>query len=48
VERRHHFPSDVLAGVTPGNFLSAFICDAFIGLPESKVYGLAVSPQRGP
>jgi hypothetical protein len=34
VEARKHFPSDVLAGAALGHFLSAFVHDAFLNLPE--------------
>ena len=34
VEARRHFPSDVLAGAALGHFISAFIHDAFLNLPE--------------
>jgi membrane-associated phospholipid phosphatase len=36
VEAGAHYPSDVLAGAAIGHFLSAFIYDAFMGLPEQK------------
>ena len=42
-----HYPSDVLAGAALGHFLSAFIYDAFTGLPEHKRWGLYVSPTKG-
>lgn len=34
VEARKHYPSDVLFGAALGNFLTAFIHDAFMNLPE--------------
>jgi len=34
VEARRHYPSDVLAGAALGNFLTTFIHDAFMNLPE--------------
>lgn len=45
VEAGEHFPSDVLAGAALGNFFSAFIHDAFLGLPERKRF-LVISPLR--
>jgi membrane-associated phospholipid phosphatase len=44
VEARKHFPSDVLAGAAIGHFLSAFIHDAFLGLPEKSGPAVAVTP----
>jgi hypothetical protein len=46
VEAGRHYPSDVLAGAGLGHFLSAFIHDAFMGLPEHKRLGLYVSPTK--
>ena len=37
VEGKRHYPSDVLAGAALGHFISAFIHDAFLGLPEDDV-----------
>ena len=42
VEGDRHYPSDVLAGAALGHFLSAFIHDAFLGLPEDKKFDFAV------
>jgi len=39
VEAGAHYPADVLAGAAIGHFLSAFIYDAFIGLPEHERLG---------
>ena len=47
VEAGAHYPSDVLAGAALGHFLSAFMYDAFMGLPEHKRWGLYVSPTKG-
>jgi membrane-associated phospholipid phosphatase len=47
VEGEKHFPSDVLAGAALGHFLSAFIHDAFLNLPEQEVFGLVICPRRG-
>jgi membrane-associated phospholipid phosphatase len=47
VEAGSHYPSDVLAGAAIGHFLSAFIYDAFMGLPEQKRWDLYASPTRG-
>ena len=46
VEVGRHYPSDVLVGAGLGHFFSAFIHDAFMGLPEPKRLGLYVSPTR--
>jgi len=42
VEGRRHYPSDVLAGAALGHFLTAFIHDAFLNLPEDREVELAV------
>ncbi|MBL7187667.1 MAG: phosphatase PAP2 family protein [Phycisphaerae bacterium] len=34
VEEQRHYPSDVLAGAALGHFLTAFIHDAFLSLPD--------------
>jgi membrane-associated phospholipid phosphatase len=47
VEGNRHFPSDVLAGAALGHFLSAFIHDAFLGLPERTRFDFLISPFRG-
>ncbi len=36
VEARKHYPSDVLFGAALGHFLTAFIHDAFLNLPEDE------------
>ncbi len=36
VEAKRHYPSDVLAGIALGHFLSAFVNDAFLGLDKSQ------------
>jgi hypothetical protein len=46
VEAGKHYPSDVLVGAALGHFLSAFIYDAFIGLPDHKRLGLYVAPTK--
>ena len=46
VEGRNHYPSDVLVGAALGNFLSAFIHDALLGLPKDKRF-IAISPLKG-
>jgi hypothetical protein len=46
VEAGKHYPSDVLVGAGLGHFLSAFIYDAFMGLPEHERLGLYVSPRK--
>ena len=45
VEAGQHFPSDVLAGAALGHFLSAFIHDAFMGVPMNKM-GIYVLPEK--
>jgi membrane-associated phospholipid phosphatase len=47
VEGQKHFPSDVLAGAALGHFLTAFIHDAFLNLPEDRDVGFAVFPVAG-
>jgi membrane-associated phospholipid phosphatase len=47
VEAGAHYPSDVLLGAALGHFFSAFLYDAFMGIPEHKRWGLYVSPTRG-
>lgn len=42
VEGRKHYPSDVLYGAAPGHFLTAFIHDAFLNLPEDGRFDFAV------
>ncbi|MHC4737292.1 MAG: phosphatase PAP2 family protein [Planctomycetota bacterium] len=45
VEGERHYPSDVLFGAALGNFLTNFILDAFMNLPEDEVE-LGVYPNR--
>jgi membrane-associated phospholipid phosphatase len=47
IEGKNHFPSDVLAGAALGHFLSAFIHDAFLGLPEREGFAVSITPVRG-
>lgn len=47
VEGGHHYPSDVLVGAALGNFLSSFISDTFLGLPEARDFTLGIFPQKG-
>ena len=47
VEGGKHFPSDVLAGAALGHFLSAFIHDAFIGMPKADRIQLVIMPSPG-
>ncbi len=35
IEAKRHYPTDVLAGAALGNFIGAFINDAFIGINHS-------------
>ena len=46
VEAGKHFPSDVLAGAALGHFLSAFIHDAFMGLPRDNRLSFDVLPSK--
>ncbi len=46
VEAGKHYPSDVLAGAALGHFISAFIYDAFIGLPEHRRWGIYIEPTK--
>ena len=47
VEGKAHYPSDVLAGAALGHFLTAFIYDAFMNLPEDTKIDLAIAPLDG-
>ncbi len=47
VEGQKHYPSDVLAGAALGHFLTAFIHDAFLNLPEGGNVDFAVFPVKG-
>jgi membrane-associated phospholipid phosphatase len=47
VEAEKHYPSDVLVGAALGHFLTAFIHDAFIGLPEDMRFGIVIIPLKG-
>jgi len=47
VEGRRHYPSDVLAGAALGHFLTAFIHDAFLNLPEDSSFDFAILPTDG-
>jgi membrane-associated phospholipid phosphatase len=42
VEAHKHHPSDVLFGAALGHFLTAFIHDAFLNLPEDGRFDFAV------
>lgn len=47
VEAQRHYPSDVLAGAALGHFLTAFIHDAFLNLPEDRDAEFVVFPVDG-
>ena len=47
VEAQRHYPSDVLTGAALGHFLTAFIHDAFLNLPEDRDVAFAVFPVEG-
>jgi membrane-associated phospholipid phosphatase len=44
VEAGRHFPTDVLAGAALGNFVTTFVHDAFLNLPEDSSVGLYLEP----
>ena len=46
VEAHKHFPSDVLAGAALGNFLGAFVNEAFLGLHRPQDAGIIIQPSR--
>jgi membrane-associated phospholipid phosphatase len=46
VEAKKHYPSDVLAGAALGHFISAFVHDAFIGLPQDNRVSFTISPLK--
>lgn len=47
VEGQKHYPSDILAGAALGHFLTAFIHDAFLNLPEDRDVDFAVFGVEG-
>jgi len=44
VEAGRHYPSDVLAGACLGNFVTTFIHDAFLNLPEDSKFSFYLEP----
>jgi membrane-associated phospholipid phosphatase len=46
VEAQQHYPSDVLVGAALGHFLTSFICEAFMGLPEGQRFGFSFAPSK--
>jgi len=46
VEGQRHYPSDVLAGAALGHFMTAFIHNAFMNLPEDGNVDVVVFPVR--
>ena len=46
VEAGKHFPSDVLAGAALGHFLSVFVHDAFMGLPDDNGLSFYILPSK--
>jgi membrane-associated phospholipid phosphatase len=46
IEAHKHFPSDVLAGAALGNFLGAFVNEAFLGLHRPQDTGVMIQPSR--
>lgn len=47
IEAGKHYPSDTLFGMALGNFLAAFINDAFLGAPDDARSGVAVEALPG-
>lgn len=47
IEANRHYPSDVLVGAALGHFLTAFIHDAFMNLPEDGSVDFVVFPLDG-
>lgn len=47
VEADQHYPSDVLAGIALGNFISAFFNDAFIGEESARWATFGIEPSKG-
>lgn len=47
IEAGMHYPSDTLFGMALGNFLAAFINDAFLGAPASNRSGVMVEAMPG-
>lgn len=47
IEAGKHYPSDVLFGMALGNFLAAFINDAFLGSSDGDRRGVAVEAMPG-
>jgi hypothetical protein len=46
VEAKKHYPSDVLAGAALGHFISAFVHDAFVGLPKDNKFSITIFPLK--
>ena len=46
IESNSHYPSDVLAGAALGYFLSAFLHDAFMGLPDDTKFRFYLLPTK--
>ena len=46
VEAGAHYPLDVCAGAAIGHFVSSFIHDAFLGLPEKERFGFVIVPLK--
>ena len=44
VEAGRHFPADVLAGAALGNFITSFVHDVFLDLPENTSLGFYLEP----
>ncbi|SPD73556.1 conserved hypothetical protein [uncultured Desulfobacterium sp.] len=47
IEGKKHYPSDVLAGAALAHFFTAFVHDAFLGLPEDDRFHFIIFPQSG-
>ena len=44
VEAEKHYPTDVLAGAALGNFVTAVLCDAFLGLDAASSVRFGIAP----
>ena len=46
VEGGNHYPRDVLVGAALGNFVTTFVYEAFLGLPDSLQVTASVGPHE--
>ena len=47
IEGKKHYPTDVLAGAAMAHFLTSFIHDAFLYLPEEDQFRFLIFPYNG-